>query len=211
MWWRWNLWIFLKLSHFQSAIVAALKMPWWPRSKDKKGQKPTTGGLFDGGQTRRYRRREEDGSSKNSRHSLDLVSEAGSGSGVGSRSPSPSSPSNSRGRHSRGQPLPLPCAPPSLKPVERTYSGSQLPTAQNQSTSMLHHAPSVPSLPLPSLTQVGRPMESTVEVDYQSGSVSSVSSLGSVEVADLRQGRVSNLRPVQQESEPSEQLRPVSQ
>ncbi|KAG0623271.1 hypothetical protein M758_3G161200 [Ceratodon purpureus] len=186
-------------------------MPWWPRSKDKKGQKPTTGGLFDGGQTRRYRRREEDGSSKNSRHSLDLVSEAGSGSGVGSRSPSPSSPSNSRGRHSRGQPLPLPCAPPSLKPVERTYSGSQLPTAQNQSTSMLHHAPSLPSLPLPSLTQVGRPMESTVEVDYQSGSVSSVSSLGSVEVADLRQGRVSNLRPVQQESEPSEQLRPVSQ
>lgn len=179
-------------------------MPWWAKSKDKKGQKPATGGLFDGG---RHRRREDDGSSRNSRHSLDLVSEAGSGSGVGSRSPSPSSPSNSRGRHSRGQPLPLPCAP-LIKPMDRTYSGNQLPPAQSQSPSMLHHAP---SLPLPPLSQVGRPMESTAEVDYPSGSVSSVSSLGSVEVADPRQGRVSNLRPMQQEAEPQEQFRPAPQ
>ena len=182
-------------------------MPWWPRSKDKKVPKPTTGGLFDGGPPRRHRRREDDGSSKTSRHSLDLVSEAGSGSGVGSRSPSPSSPSNSRGRHSRGQPLPLPCAP-LMKPMERTYSGSQLPTSQHQTSSVLHYAP---SLPLPPLTQVARSMESTAEVDYPSGSVSSVSSLGSVEVVDPRQGRVSNLRPLQQEIEPPDQLRPAPQ
>nr|XP_024382607.1 mitogen-activated protein kinase kinase kinase YODA-like isoform X2 [Physcomitrium patens] len=182
-------------------------MPWFSRSKDKK--KPTTGGgLFDGRRHRRSRAGDEDGSSKNnSRHSLDLVSEAGSGSGKCSRSPSPSSPSNSRGRHSHGQPLPLPCAPP-MKPVERTYSGNQLPSAQ---TTSLHHAP---SLPLPSPTQVVRPMESPAEADYISGS-SSVSSLGSVEVADVRHGRPmptnSNLRPMQQESEPLDQLRPVFQ
>ena len=186
-------------------------MPWWPRSKDSKKdrQKPTTG-LYDGSQPRRpWPRAEDDGSSKNSRHSLDLVSDTGSGSGKGSRSPSPSSPNNnssSKGRHSRGQPLPLPCAPP-MKLMERTYSAGQLSNSQNQSNSALHHAP---SMPLPSPTQLAR-MESTAEVDFPSGSVSSVSSLGSVEVADPRQqARVSNLRPTQ-ETEPPDQLRPVSQ
>jgi hypothetical protein len=194
----------LLLSHFQIAS----KMPWFSRSKDsKKGQKPTTG-LYDGNQPRRpWPRAEDDGRSKNSRHSLDLVSDAGSGSGKGSRSPSPSSPNNnssSKGRHSRGQPLPLPCAP-LVKPMERTYSAGQLPNSQNHSVSTLPHAPSMP-LPSP-LTR----MESTTEVDYPSGSVSSVSSLGSVEVVDPRQqARVSNLRPTQ-EPEAPEQLRPVSQ
>lgn len=184
-------------------------MPWWPRSNSKKGHQKPTQGLFDGGRPRGGPW-QDDGSSKNSRHSLDLVSDAGSGSGKGSRSPSPSSPSNNSsskggGRHSRGQPLPLPCAPP-MKPMERTYSASQLPNSQTQSPTVLHHAP---SMPLPSPTQLAR-MESTAEVDYPSGSVSSVSSLGSADVDPRQQARVSNLRPTQ-EPEPFDQTRPVYQ
>ncbi|XP_024358117.1 mitogen-activated protein kinase kinase kinase YODA isoform X2 [Physcomitrium patens] len=185
-------------------------MPWWPiSSKDsKKGKKPTTSGLFDGGsghsRSPKPRAKEDNGSSKcNSPYSLDLASEAGSGSGVGSRSPSPSSPiHNSKRRHSQGQPLPLPCAPPT-KSVGRAYSEVQLPNVQNQWGSLLHHAA---SMPLPSPAQVGL-MDNG---DYPSGSVSSASSLGSVEVDPRQQGRASHLRPLQ-EPEPPEQLRPVPQ
>lgn len=193
-------------SHTESSNIVASKMPWWGRTKQDSKKKHTN--LFDGGQPRKYhpkpRVSEEDGSSRASRYSVDVVSEAGSGSGVGSRSPSPSSPS----KHSQGQPLPLPCAPPLKKVIERTYSGSQLAPYQHQTQPTLNHAP---SMPLPSPTQVqARSAEGTPEVEYASGSVSSVSSLGSVDVVDPWQpGRVSNLRPTQ-EVEPPEPLRPAT-
>jgi hypothetical protein len=190
------------------AFVGGLKMPWWGRTKqDSKKKSIAEGGVFDAGQRPRYPRQpkriaEDDGSSRASRKSLDVASEPGSASGVGSRSPSPSSPSNEC-CPGPGQPLPLPCAPPRKKGMEYVQSGTQSVSTRLQVTALRH----APSMPLPSPTQVQpRPVvESSGEVD--SGSVSSASSLGSIDAVDQWQpGRVSNLRPLQ--DDPPEQPHP---
>ncbi len=190
------------------AFVGGLKMPWWGRTKqDSKKKSIAEGGVFDAGQRPRYPRQtkriaEDDGSSRASRKSLDVASEPGSASGVGSRSPSPSSPSNEC-CPGPGQPLPLPCAPPRKKGIEYGQSGTQSVSTRLQVTAFRH----APSMPLPSPTQVQpRPVvESSGEVD--SGSVSSASSLGSIDAVDQWQpGRVSNLRPLH--DDPPEQPHP---
>ncbi|KAL2634923.1 hypothetical protein R1flu_006402 [Riccia fluitans] len=196
------------------------KMPWWGKSTSKEVRKGSKDGGLDGGQHRSHSERRHKGvvedesrGGRTPRYSLDGSQEPGSPFATCSRSPSPSTPStrcpsfkNDGTPQHKAQPLPLPCAP-----LGRTYSGTGMLSQPNQQAAVLY---SYPSMPLPSAVPDMRNSRDLAEGDhvilsYPSCSNSSVSSLGSVEVAEVWPSAAphSRLRPYH-DAEIPEQLRP---
>ncbi|KAL3692907.1 hypothetical protein R1sor_006558 [Riccia sorocarpa] len=196
-------------------------MPWWGKSTSKEVRKGSKDGGLDGVQQRLHTERrhkgvvqDESAGGRTPRFSLDASSqEPGSPLATCSRSPSPSMPStrcssfkNDGTPQHKAQPLPLPSAP-----FGRTYSGSGIVAQPTQQPAMLH---SYPSMPLPSPLPDMRSSRDLGDGDhgvlnYPSCSNSSVSSLGSVEVAEVwpSAAPLSRLRPYH-DAEMPEQLRP---